>query len=121
MFVIIPHKVLCCAYRCPNSKQKKDRFCSKHRHRYNKINNPVQYTYNALKSNARRRRKFFDLTIEQFRSFCEKNNYMELKGKTGASASIDCIIAAKGYTEGNIRILSISENSRKGAKDEVPF
>lgn len=114
-----PH--LCQAYRCGNPRQKKDRLCGKHRHRFNKENNPVRYTYNLLKSNARRRGKPFALSFEYFEQFCRETNYIELKGRGGGKMSIDCKVAALGYIEGNIRILEFSHNASKGNRDVVPF
>ena len=124
MFVIIPNKKLCCAYRCSNLKSKKDRFCPKHRKRYDKEFNTVSYVFNILRSNAKRRGKSFELTLQEFTQFCEETDYINKRGKTGKSASIDRIDSSKGYHINNIRILSLSENSRKGNKDpdeDLPF
>lgn len=122
MFKIVQNKdkKLCCAYRCKNKRTDKDRFCSKHRHRYDKENNPVNYVFNALRSNAKRRGKVFTLTLEQFKQFCEETDYINKRGKTGKSASIDRIDNNKGYEIGNIRILTLSENSAKWTHDEEP-
>ena len=124
MFVIIPNKKGCCADRCGKPKGEKDRFCPKHRKRYDKENNPISYVFNILKSNARRRGKSFELTIQEFTSFCIETGYIEKRGKTGKSASIDRIDSSKGYHIENIRVISLSENSRKGNKDpdeDCPF
>lgn len=122
VFKIIPHKDkrYCCAYRCKNPRSPKDRFCGLHRHRYTKAMSPISYVYNSLKSNAKRRNKDFKLTLEEFTKFCEETNYMSKRGKTGKSASIDRIDNNKGYEVGNIRILTLSENSQKWTHDEDP-
>ena len=85
--------LLCQAHACMNEKRiengiKKDRFCYKHRHRYRKYNNTLRYVYDALRCNAIRRDKNFNLTLKEFGQFCEETNYLELRGKTGKSASI---------------------------------
>jgi hypothetical protein len=102
-----------------------DRFCGKHRHRFTKHNNIVAYTFNALKSNAKRRGKEFTLTRTQFKKFCLKTDYIKLKGRRPNSASIDRIDSSKGYSLDNIQILSLSINSSKGNRDDledyVPF
>lgn len=123
MFKIVEnkHPRLCCAYRCPNRRGSRDRFCSKHRHRYNKIMRPVAYAYHNLKANARRRGKHFDLSMEDFREFCKQTGYIDLKGKVKSAASIDRIDASKGYTIDNIQVLTLEENGRKGAKEKPPF
>lgn len=115
-------KHICCAYRCKEKRMAKHRFCSKHKHRYNKDVNPVGYVYQALKCNARRRGKVFTLTLAEFEAFCAETGYMEKRGKTGKSASIDRIDNTKGYEAGNLRILSLSENSyKRNHEDYAPF
>lgn len=130
MFRIVPNKKdRCCAHGCKNLKTKKDRFCGKHRHRFNKAVNPIRYTYNSLKSNARRRGHEFDLTIFEFERFCQETGYMELKGKLPGSASIDRMDCNKGYTYENIQILTLRQNSIKQNRvdygneqiDDLPF
>lgn len=117
-------KNLCQAYRCGNKHTLKDRFCSKHRKRYEKENNFLAYTFNSLKSNAKRRGKDFSLTIEEFKLFCAETNYLALKGRMASSASIDRIRPGEGYHKDNIQILSLSNNSKKGTAedfDDCPF
>lgn len=81
--------------------------------------NPIRYAYHNLKSNSKRRGKEFDLTFEQFKEFCYKTNYIQGKGITKDSYSIDRKDNDKGYTIDNIRILTVSENSKKGNKQLV--
>ena len=123
--VILEHKSkkgLCQAYWCKRKVDPShDRFCAKHRKRYQKIHNPVVYTYGYLKQNAKRRGKPFDLTIEQFRKFCEETNYIALKGRLKKSATIDRIDPNKGYSIDNIQILTLSQNASKGTKSDCPF
>jgi hypothetical protein len=117
-----PH--LCQAYRCTENKAPKKRFCHKHHARFQKETNPIGYTFNLLHQNAKRRGKEFKLTLGEFKTFCEETNYIELKGKTKKSASIDRIDPRKGYEIGNIQVLSLQANSSKGCNppdDDVPF
>jgi hypothetical protein len=120
MFKIIEnkHPKICCAYRCKNNKVNTDRFCSKHRKRWQKETNPESYFFNLLKSNAKRRQKDFQLTLEEFKQFCLETNYLELKGKTAKSASIDRIRSHEGYHINNIQVLSLSNNSKKMHDDK---
>lgn len=122
MFKIIKNKdkTLCCAYRCKNKRPAKDRFCPKHRHRYNKEKRFLEYTYYAWRSNAIRRKKPFSVTLEQFKQFCEETNYLELKGKHKNAMTIDRIKSNLGYEIGNIQIMRHGENSTKQNKD-CPF
>lgn len=119
---IIPSKKskgLCQAYRCASLHSKKDRFCHKHRKRYQKEHNEAVYVFGMLKQNARRRNKPFKLTIRQFREFCRSTNYLENRGKNKSSATVDRIDPAKGYEVGNIQVMSLSDNSSKA--DKAPF
>jgi hypothetical protein len=123
---IIEHKAkkgLCVARACGNKKGGADRFCHKHRKRYQKENDLALYTYGAMKANARRRGKSFELTIDEFRDFCKRTNYLTLKGRRATSATIDRINPLRGYSADNIRLLSLSANASKGTKDdeEMPF
>lgn len=124
MFIIIPDKKkkgLCCAYRCRKKPAKRDRFCPMHRHRFRKHNDPEAYTFYALKSNAKRRGIEFTLTLMQFREFCQTTGYIEKKGKHPRAMTIDRHINSIGYTEDNIRCISLNENSSKSCYEEPPF
>jgi CRISPR/Cas system-associated protein endoribonuclease Cas2 len=76
----------------------------------------MKWSYWNLKSNAKRRNKVFDLTFEQFQDFCIETNYIAGKGRTLLSYSIDRINNNLGYSIGNIRCITVSENSRKNTK-----
>ena len=78
--------------------------------------NPEKYAYHNLKSNSKRRGILFELSFEEFKEFCFKTEYIQGKGKTKDSYSIDRKDSSKGYTKNNIQILTLSENSRKGTK-----
>lgn len=125
MFSIAKHKdKSCCpAYACGKKKSKKDRFCPRHSRMYQKYNNPVNYTYNVLRNNALRRSKVFTLTLEEFKEFCDSTGYMDKKGRRAFDSSIDRIDSSRGYEKGNLQILTISQNSSKGARsyNDCPF
>lgn len=80
-------------------------------------NNPVRYAFNNLKGSAKRRGKYFDLTLQQFIRFCVKYQYIKKKGKTIDSFTVDCIEADKGYTYSNIQSLRLQDNARKKRLD----
>lgn len=115
MLKIIKNKAqhLCAASRCRNNRSGKDRLCSKHRTVMRKHADIVRYTYDKLKSNAKRRGKMFTISISYFRQFCEDTNYIELKGRTALKMSIDRQDVTKGYEEGNLQIMSVGDNSAK--------
>lgn len=78
-----------------------------------KERNPFRYAYNTLKQNAKRRKKFFDLTFEQFKSFAIKVDYIGRKGRKYTSLHIDRIDESRGYTANNIQALTNAQNGRK--------
>lgn len=75
-----------------------------------RIRNPLKYAFQTLKDNAKRRGKEFGLTFTEFCMFCQANNYMELKGTTRLSLTIDRIDPERGYFFDNIRAISLSLN-----------
>lgn len=75
--------------------------------------NPLRYAYQSLKDNAKRRGKPFDLTFEQFKSFCSKTSYIQNRGRLAGSFHIDRKNEDEGYTLDNIQVLTNSENVRK--------
>lgn len=124
MFKIIPSKKakgLCVAYRCANKHTPKNRFCSKHNHRYQKWKNPIKYTFHQKKSRAKERGIKWNLTLAEFTQFCKENDYMNKKGRTASAASIDRIDPDPeiGYEVGNIQILSLAANSKKMHEDKA--
>lgn len=118
MFRIVIHKVhgICQAHGC-KSKAVNDRFCSKHRKRYTKEKDPAAYFFEILRSNAKRRKKDFTLTLEEFRLFCTETGYLEAKGKKPKSLTIDRKDHTKGYSYDNIQVLTLTENVRKHFED----
>jgi len=124
MFKITQHKdkKLCKAFGCQNRRAKGRTLCHKHNKRLKKEMNPEAYYYDLLKQNAKRRGKEFNLTLTEFKEICAETGYMELKGKSGKSASLDRIDACKGYEKSNIQVISLAENSKKRFEDEkAPF
>lgn len=75
--------------------------------------NILKSSYQILKDNAKRRKKDFNLTFDEFCEFCSKTKYISGKGRSRDSFTIDREDETKGYTADNIRILSNRENIRK--------
>ena len=78
--------------------------------------NPLKYSFQNLKYNARRRNKEFLLTFEQFSEFCYSCEILTKKGKRKKGFTIDRINNSEGYRIENIQKLTRSENSKKGTK-----
>jgi hypothetical protein len=94
--------------------------CAKHTKQKYRANNPAKAAYDTLRHNAKRRRKIFDLTYEEFLMFIEATAYLDNKGRTKHCYHIDRIDPAKGYTLSNIRVLTCSENTVKGNQERQP-
>ena len=75
--------------------------------------NPIRYAFHKLRSRAKERGHSFTLTFEHYHKLVLESGYLERKGKTASSLSIDRIDATKGYEDGNIQVMTLAENSRK--------
>ncbi len=89
----------------------------------------MRYTYNLLKSNARKRKKEFTLTFEHFVEICNNSEYMQKKGRKASSLTLDRVLNELGYGDGNLAVVTKSANSIKrntvdyprGTEDDLPF
>lgn len=106
----------CCAYNCTNEPiKRKGGLCHKHYARKRREIDPVYSRFNQFKINARRRKKAFTITLEEFKDFCQKTGYIIEKGKRGQNATIDRIKNKYGYHIWNIQLLTNKQNARKGS------
>ena len=92
--------------------------CSRRRHRKN---NPFKYAFWDLKFNAKRRGIPFSITLDQFKVFCEKFEYMTKGGRTKQCYSIDRDKVDVGYEIGNLKMIPVSANSRKRWLEYVQY
>lgn len=96
--------------------------CNRCRHEREKAANPYLYWFGVNKRNANRRAlvagngKFWYVTFEYWVQFCDETGYLAIKGRYKGDASLDCIINELGYIDGNLQVLTVSENSGKGVK-----
>ncbi len=107
---------VCCVRGCDHPVRKNIRggfFCYRCAQRRNRERNPLVYAYKTLRSNARRRKHPFTLTLEQFEVFCIETGYLARKGRNPDSLTIDRIDARRGYEVGNLQVLTLIENVRK--------
>ena len=107
---------------CNNTAVHQRTECHKCRHRHWFERNPIKYLFRNLKHNAKKRDKFFDLKLEEFSNLVLKTGYLELKGRSQNSLTIDRIKNDNGYSIDNIRVISKSKNCAKGIKEiSCPF
>jgi len=99
-----------------NESEKHRKTCSRCNYIQKKKSNPIRIAYTSLKYHAKERGKEFSLTIDQFKEFCVKSNYLNCKGIEKNSYHIDRIDESKGYEIGNIQLLTNTENVRKYIK-----
>jgi hypothetical protein len=104
---------------CINEARSGRRFCHACRTRKYRQKNPLKYWYDTLKMNAKRRRKVFTLTLEEFECFCRRTGYNELKGQTADSLTVDRIRDNEGYSADNIQAITLSENVKKKYDDKM--
>lgn len=89
------------------------KMCSTCRARKTRQADPVRYAYNNLKNRAKQRGILFTITLQQFREFCIKTQYIDNKGRASESFTIDRIHDDIGYHADNIQVLTSRENILK--------
>ena len=87
-------------------------YCGKCRSRRFSELHPLKYAYGKLKHRAIERGHAFELTFEQFSKFAIETGWLEKKGKTAQSLSINRIRNHEGYHVGNIEAVTLSWNSK---------
>lgn len=118
----------CCAYACKNKPiVKKGGLCHKHYARKLKDRDPVYARFNQFKSNATRRGKRVDpsLDINWFRNFCDDTGYIVTPGMRGKNATLDRVRNKEGYKPGNLQLLTNRANIKKyhtqDKHEDLPF
>ena len=79
-----------------------------------KASRPETYVLNAIRNRARQRKIPFDITLEQFRDFCNRTGYITRRGRDPDALTIDRIDHDKGYHIWNIQVKSFQENCERG-------
>ena len=116
---------LCQVRYCRNLRDKKNRrrVCCSCNYRIKSLNNPRTYAYHQLKKSAKKRNIPFGLSHNEFKDFCDRTGYLELKGKHSKNYCVDRIDDNKGYIPGNIQMITQYENitkeNRRRAKKEL--
>jgi hypothetical protein len=106
----------CWTRDCKNETSKGRRYCNTCRSRKYRERYPLKAMYDALKMNAKRRRKEFTLTFIQFKNFCAQTDYQNKKGRKADSFTIDREDNSKGYSFENIRAITLSENVKRNTE-----
>lgn len=109
--------VVCNTKRCGGECRPGRRFCSKCYKRKSRANKPILSAYTNLKSHAKERGILFNLSLSHWYKFCEETGYIQGKGTEAHSLSVDRIKPWLGYVDGNIQVLTISENTKKSKSE----
>lgn len=104
---------ICIISKCRKHSGKGYSICFKHKREKQKLDNPLRYWFDVWRQNARSRGIEFSVTIEYFKKFCDETGYLEKKGQGREGLTIDRKDYTKGYVEGNLQVLTKSQNSRK--------
>ena len=112
----------CCAYSCrSNPNYKKKGLCHKHYAIYRRMIDPVYNRFINFRGNALRRKKEFNITLLEFREFCEKTGYIIKKRMRGRLCSVDRIDNNLGYHIDNIQLITSNANTAKYHNEDKHF
>lgn len=109
----------CASPTCLNDAAPGRRICYKCKQRKFRERDEERAAYHNNKANSKRRGIHNDLTLEQFRTFVGANGYMQTKGIDADSMTIDRKIPELGYTDGNLQLLTLADNARKGVLERA--
>jgi len=117
-----PKKGICVVKYCRKKRAVTSTLCAMHKMHAFRMRNPLLATYLRLRDGAKRRGLEFGLTREQFRELCEITGYLEGKGTSPLSMTLDRIDARRGYVPGNLQVMTLRDNVAKGNRErEITF
>lgn len=103
----------CASSGCDKYHVKGRILCDNCRIKQYKAKHPIKYAYQSLRVNAKHRGKVFTISFEYFKEFCIKTKILLGRGRNADSYHIDRIKEELGYVEGNLQVLTNTENLRK--------
>jgi len=107
-------KKYCCAIRCKSKPcDRKRGLCHRHYSIHRRIQDPVYDRYFNFRGNAAQRGIPFNVSLEQFREYCNDTGYIVKKGMRGKNCTIDRIRNWEGYYIGNLQLITNMANIRK--------
>lgn len=109
---------LCRVKFCRKPRRAGKRLCCRCEQHAWRVRNPTKAAFRCIKDRAVRKKISFTLTFEEFREIAEATGYVESKGRRADQLHLDRIDARKGYSADNVRVITCSENSRKGAYEK---
>jgi hypothetical protein len=92
--------------------------CNTCRSRDYAARNPLRIVWLNIKKSAKRRGKEFSLTYERVVELATEAGYVLGNNRHANGLSFDRIKTGIGYTDSNMRVLTLSENSAREYRDE---
>lgn len=108
-----PRPDLCHVMGC-RQKRVRARLCWRHLKEQWRRRNPIRSAWQTIKDRAKRKKREFTLTFEEFSEWAAKHKYIDGKGRERHCLHCDRIDPSKGYSIDNIQILTCTENTTKG-------
>jgi hypothetical protein len=108
----------CVTPHCLNVALHSRLICGTCKNRLYRQRNPLRASYIVHKSNAKYREISCTLTLEDWKEFCDRTNYLNLRGKEVGCFVIDRIRHWEGYHKNNIQILSVQANAAKSVREK---
>ena len=112
----------CIVRGCLKDRAKRRRVCYQHHLLAWRLNHPIKAAYAILRDHAKRSKREFTITLDDFTKLVEPTEYITKKGNTKYDLHLDRKNPLKGYIPGNLAVITCSENSVKGAtKDKAQW
>lgn len=110
----------CCPVsRCRNSPRNladhptSTQLCGSHAKELWRIRNPTHAAFDNLRHHAKQRKISFTLTLQHFTEVIAPTSYLDEKGCERFNLHIDRIHTHMGYVDGNIQVITCTENVHK--------
>lgn len=87
-------------------------YCARCRSRRFREKFPLRYVWHNVKHRAKERGHAFKLSFEDFSAWAIESSWFDKRGKRAEALSIDRIDPEKGYEVGNLRAVTLSDNSK---------
>lgn len=113
-----PRKGTCPVVRCRRpSSERHCGLCVAHYMLRWRKENPERAAYNTLRDHAKDRKLEFTLSFDYFCGLAHALRYTENSGTFRGMLTIDRVDPTKGYVPGNLRVISVEENTAKGNRE----
>lgn len=108
----------CLTKYCRNRNQR-GQYCYKCSQRKWRENNPLHDAFLNLRHSAKRRGIPFSISLGYFSAFAARYDYLNHRGKTAQSFTVNRIDSTKGYVEGNIEMITNAANVAQGNRERA--